>query len=222
MNAFLRHDRVIVTPVAGTTRDVVEESINISGLSVRLSDTAGIVGTSDPIEAEGIRRSKEKLKEADIVMFMVDASRPLSDEDDRIYDIIKDKEVIIVLNKTDLPGEFDVKEVNERFGWHEVIEVSATRGTGLVELEDAAYKTIFKGDVRIPDGPLVTNLRHKKALEKALEIMDKALKVTGSNYSAELLASDLRQVLHHLGQVTGETVEDDILDRIFSRFCIGK
>lgn len=231
MNALLKHDRVIVTPIAGTTRDVIEESINISGVTVRLSDTAGIAGTQNRVEIEGVKRSRERLSQADIAVFMVDASQPLSGEDDRIYGIVKDKKRVLVMNKIDLSPVFDAGEALSRFGAvraegeaeiDNILEISALKETGLEELKSAIAKKIFGNDIKTPEGPIVTNLRHKRALEQALESIEKGLKVTGENYNGELLASDLNETLHYLGLITGESVEDNILDRIFSRFCIGK
>jgi len=218
MNALLRHDRVIVTPVPGTTRDVVEEAINIGGVMVRLSDTAGIISTEDLLEMEGIRRSKQKIEGSDMALFIVDSSRPLSEEDERVYELLKDKKKVIVMNKTDLSGETGVPDIRKHFGTEEVVMVSALTGKGLDKVEDAINKEILSSGEALPEGPIVTNLRHKEALERSLEEIDKAL--AGRN--GELMASDLKEASHHLGLIIGESVEKDILDRIFERFCIGK
>lgn len=222
MNALLRHDRVIVTPVAGTTRDVIEESINLSGVSVKLSDTAGIIETRDRVEIEGIKRSREKLADADVVLFMVDSSRVLSEKDRQIHQMIKGGRTVVVANKTDLPKKLDLKELKKLSGDEEVIEVSALKKEGLETLEDAIAKKLFKGDTGIPEGAVVTNARHKEALLAASDALERAALVTGDKYNGELLASDLNEAVRQLGLVTGETVTDDILDRIFSQFCIGK
>lgn len=222
MNALLRHDRVIVTSVPGTTRDVIEESINICGVTVRLVDTAGIIETQDRVEMEGIKRSREKLEQADIVLFMVDLSRPISDQDEEIHNTVKSKNVIIVANKSDLPRAFDIEDARKRFGTRDILEISALKGTGLEGIEDTISNRVLGGKTGTPEGPVITNLRHKQALEKALEAVERGRKLRGKDHSGELLASDLNEAVYHLGCITGESIEDDVLDRIFSQFCIGK
>ncbi len=223
MNALLRHDRVIVTPVAGTTRDVIEEAIVISGVKVRLSDTAGIVETHDRVEIEGVKRSRERLACADVVIFMLDSSLPLSRKDKEIYNTIRDKRMVIVANKTDLPSALDMDEARRRFKRDDILGVSVLEKKGLEDIEDAVAAKLFSGSMgSLTEGPVITNLRHKRSLEKAAESIERALSVTGADYNAELLASDLKEAAHQLGLVIGESVEDDILDRIFSQFCIGK
>ncbi len=223
MNALLRHDRVIVTPVAGTTRDVIEESMDISGVMVRLSDTAGIIGTRDRVGMEGVKRSRQKLLEADVAVFMVDASRPLSGEDRRIYGMVRGKRTVVVINKIDLPRAFDVKDAVKAFETNDVLEVSALRGRGLDKIEAAIAERSFGGDMDIAiEGPIVSNLRHKTALEKALEGIERGIEVTDKNYNGELLSSDLNEAFYRLGLITGESAGDDVLDSIFSQFCIGK
>jgi tRNA modification GTPase len=222
MNAFLRHDRVIVTPIAGTTRDIIEESINISGVTVRLSDTAGIIESKDRVEIEGIKRSRKKLEEADIVIFMIDSSQALSGKDEEIYNAIKEKNVIIAANKIDLPRKFDIIKAREKFNAEEVLEVSALEKIGLEKIEEAIAEKVFDSGGGIPEGIVVTNLRHKQALENALGAIKRGMKVAGKDYNGELLASDLNEAVFQLGLIIGESVEKDVLDRIFSQFCIGK
>jgi tRNA modification GTPase len=222
MNALLRHDRVIVTPVAGTTRDVIEESINIAGVRIRLSDTAGIIDTRDRVEIEGIKRSREKLDTADVIVLVLDSSVPVSDRDKEIFDAIAAREKVIVANKSDLPSAIDLEKTSAMFGGEEVFKVSALEKEGLDRLEDAIAEKLFKGSVDIPEGAVVTNIRHKKTLEKAIESVERALETLREEYNGELIASDLNEAVRQLGLITGETVEDGVLDRIFSQFCIGK
>ena len=222
MNALLRDERVIVTSIAGTTRDVIEESINIDGVRVSLSDTAGIIETSDRVEAEGIKRSKERLERADIVILVIDQSRSLSTKDKEIFNIAKNKKLIVALNKKDLPNAFKTEEVRSLLGIKEVVQVSAVTKEGLGKIEQAISDKIFNGKVHMPEGAVVTNLRHTEALKKALENIERAQKLTEKSYNGELLASDLREAVFQLGLIIGESIEDDVLDRIFSQFCIGK
>jgi len=222
MNALLRHDRVIVTPVAGTTRDIIEECINIGGAKIKLSDTAGIIETQDRVEMEGIRRSREKLADADVVVFLLDSNKPLSKKESEIFDIIKTKKVVIAANKMDLTKKLDIKKAKELFGVEKIIKVSALRKTGLEKLEDAIEEKIFDNDLKMPEGVIVTNIRHKEILQTACDALERAKNNVKREFNGELLASDLNEVVYCLGLVIGENIEDDILDRIFSQFCIGK
>ncbi len=221
MNALLKHERVIVTPIAGTTRDVIEESININGVKVKISDTAGIIETQDRVEMEGIKRSRKKLEEADVVVFVIDASRELSVKDEEIFGTIKDKKIVVAANKSDLPSEISKKEVEDNFGC-KVLEISVLKKEGLDGVEDAISDSLFGGDSSIPQGAVVSNIRHKRLLEITAETLKRATGRMGESFNGELLASDLNEAVHSLGLITGEAVEDDILDRIFSGFCIGK
>lgn len=221
MNALLRDDRVIVTPIAGTTRDIVEESISLGGVRVKLSDTAGIIETKDRVELEGIKRSKEKLRNADVVIFVLDASRELSDKDKEIFDVIGDRAVVIVANKTDLKNKLSQKETTKIFK-DKMIKVSVLKKLGLEKIEEAVKNKLFKGDPVLPEGPIVDNLRHKSLLENALTSLRRTEQLTGEAFNGELVASDINEAIHHLGSIIGESVEADILDRIFSQFCIGK
>lgn len=223
MNALLRHERVIVTPVPGTTRDVIEESIDIGGVKVRLSDTAGIIETRDRVELEGIRRSREKLASCDVVIFMIDSSRPLSDKDLEIYAAVRDKKTIIVMNKTDLPPAMEESEVKKRLGSRDMIPVSAAQKRGLEDIEDAIIGKLTGGDQIIPAGAVTANARHIECLKKSAGALERALDLTEKDgFDPVLASSDLAQAVHELGLITGESVEDAILERIFSRFCIGK
>lgn len=222
MNALLRHERVIVAPVAGTTRDIVEENINLSGIKVKVSDTAGIIDTTDRVEIEGIRRSREKLEAADVAVLVFDRSRPFSKRDESIYDAIKHKKTVVVANKSDLPPGLDVDKVRDKLGIKEILEISALKKKGLDAVEDSVAESLLQGNLKIPENVLVTNIRHKELLDKAVIAMDRSLKTAREKYNGELLAADLNDAAHQLGLIIGESIEDDVLDRIFSEFCIGK
>jgi len=221
MNALLKHDRVIVTPIAGTTRDVIEENINIGGIKVRVSDTAGIIETKDRVEIEGIKRSKKKLDSADIILFMLDYSKALSGQDKDIYEMVKDKKVIVLINKTDLAKRIDLKFFENENSIKEGIKISVLKKTGIEKIEDEILKRIYNERMNVPEGPVVSNIRHKRVLEDMRSVLARVLG-SEESYNPELLASDLNEVIFLLGLITGESCDDEVLDRIFSQFCIGK
>ncbi len=223
MNALLRHDRVIVTPIAGTTRDIIEESIDLEGIRIHISDTAGIIETKDRVEVEGIKRSKEKLKNADVVIFVIDSGRELSDKDREIYETIQGKKTVVVANKSDLRSKLDKKKAAKIFS-EKVLEVSALKKTGLDLIEDEIKKCLFDGENILAERTVVNSLRHKALLERALMPLKRTLTFFAEEgvFNGELAASDLNESVSCLGSITGESVEDNVLDRIFSRFCVGK
>ncbi|MFH1846900.1 MAG: tRNA uridine-5-carboxymethylaminomethyl(34) synthesis GTPase MnmE [Candidatus Omnitrophota bacterium] len=221
MNALLGHDRVIVTPLAGTTRDIIEESIVVSGIKIRLFDTAGIIETKDRVELEGIKRSKQKLAEADMVIFLVDASKSLSRKDIEIYETVKDRCCIVVVNKTDLPSKIKLKELREKFK-QDILKISALKKRGLDKLEDKISEKLLGDEINLPQGIIVTNIRHKRFLETAVKSIERAMVSSGQKFSAEFISSDLNDAAYQLGMIIGESIDDDILDNIFSKFCIGK
>ena len=223
MNALLKHERVIVTPIAGTTRDVIEESINLNGIKIKLSDTAGIVDTKDRVEIEGIRRSREKLASADIVVFVIDSSLDITERDMGIYDAVKHKKTVIVLNKTDLGEHEASRRARKEFKDEEIVMVSALKKTGLEELEGAISRKLFSGSL-FPSGesPVIMNARHKECIEKAECSTRRALDIFLGHASAEIVSIDIREAAHSLGLIVGKSIEDDVVERIFSKFCIGK
>jgi len=223
MNALLRQERAIVTPISGTTRDTIEESVNMSGIEVRMTDTAGITSAKNEVEIKGITRSKEKLTAADIVIFMIDVGSKLSDDDLGIFDLIRDKKKIIVANKIDLPRAFDMREAVKLFDGENITEISVLTRENLSAIEEAITGRIFNGEnIELPEGPVAANMRHREALARALESVKRGELISGEKYNAELLASDLNETVHQLGLILGTEVEDGILDRIFSQFCVGK
>ncbi len=221
MNLLLRHDRVIVTSIPGTTRDVVQESINLGGVLMKLSDTAGIIDTEDRVEKEGIRRSLKMLEKADIAIFMLDASEELTERDIGIHNTIRDKKHITVLNKTDLQEKTDRSKVLSNLG-EEAIDFSVKSGKGLEKLENGLIEKILGSTQKGFPDIMITNLRHKELLLLALEALIRAEKNFEGSFNAELAASDIGEALSFLGEITGDTVKADVLDKIFSDFCIGK
>lgn len=220
LNALLMEKRAIVTDIPGTTRDVIEEFISIGGVPVKIIDTAGIRQTEDVVEKIGVERSREKINEADLVILMLDASRDLDSEDLEIINYIKEKKYVVLLNKSDLNNKVkkeDIKGLNSQY----ILEVSAKTGEGLEKLKEAIMELFFKGQVTAKDA-VITNTRHKEALIRAKESLNSGLAALKNTMAIDLASIDLRAAWASLGEITGETLEEDIIDKIFSEFCIGK
>lgn len=218
MNALLQEKRAIVTDIPGTTRDIIEEYINLGGIPVKITDTAGIRETEDVVEKIGVERSREKLEEADLVVLMLDTSRPLDDEDREIIKSIKDKKTIVLLNKVDLERKLQLEELN---GLHNLIEISAMTGFGIEDLKQEIKKLFFNGEVD-NESLIITNSRHKQALYRALEnckIAEERLKM---NEFLDLISIYVTSGLRALGEITGAELEEDLVNKIFSEFCVGK
>lgn len=224
MNVLLRRNRVIVTPVPGTTRDAIEEEINLGGIPVRVVDTAGIARAKDIVEEHGIRKSKSYINMADLILFMVDRSKGWSKADEEILRGIKGKNFIVIANKSDLAGNLDLRKVRKITGKDEIIEVSLLKRKNVGKIEEALLRKVWHGEIVNPAGTFVTNLRQRKDLERAGLRVKKCVNTfrKETSPSPEIVASDLREAIFFLSSVLGDTVEPDILDRIFSRFCIGK
>jgi tRNA modification GTPase len=217
LNALLKQNRAIVTEVPGTTRDVLEEYLNISGVPVRVLDTAGIRHARDVVEQEGVRRSLAVIRSADIVLVVLDGSMALTPEDRRVLDETQGRNAVAVINKSDLPRKL------EPLAWPEVqISLSCKSGEGIDELKKAVAEPVMKGAAGPREHPLAVNRRHRTALEQARGSLEKALESARSGLSPEFIALDLRDALDHLGLIIGATYTDDILGRIFNDFCVGK
>jgi len=221
MNALLREARAIVTPVPGTTRDIVEEIINLGGAPFKLRDTAGIRRSHDEVEKIGVELSHKAIEDAEIVLTVFDGSEALLTEDVEILNRTNDRRTIIAINKIDLPQKID-KERIAGVSDSKQIAVSATKGTGLEELERAMLDMVLSGQVNRGTDVIVANVRHQKALEKAKANLDEALKGMNQDVPEEFICAILRDMLDDLGEISGETVQENIVERIFSQFCIGK
>jgi tRNA modification GTPase len=219
LNALLMEERAIVTPLPGTTRDLIEDTLHMRGIKVRIIDTAGLRQPRDAVEHEGIARARSRIPQADVVLWVLDASEPYSDEDEHIRELLQGKQVVVALNKTDLPQRLDHGAIASRGIGH--VPVSALKGSGLETLKDALYEMIAGKGFR-SGCILVTNLRHRDALAATHEAIARALAVAGRKEPLEFVAFEVREALSHLGEITGETCPEEILDLIFSRFCIGK
>jgi len=222
LNALIRESRAIVTDVPGTTRDVIEEHLNIKGVPLRLIDTAGIRETEDIVEKIGVERSKELFNLADLIIVMLDASRELTEEDRQIMELIGTKRVLIIINKTDLHQELDLEEVKKIIDSKKIIKVSLVEEKGLEEIEDALLEMVYQGGVRAKDNLLVTNIRHKNALERAIESSKDSISAIKQQLPLDFVEVDIKNTWDALGEITGDTVGEDLLDHIFKNFCIGK
>jgi len=217
LNRLLRQDRSIVTPVPGTTRDTIEEVVNLAGVPFVLVDTAGIIHSRDVVESLGVERSRRAVEQADLVLLVVDASQPLTEADSEIADIVGDKTALVAANKSDLPRRADVAGL--RWG---VVRTSALSGEGVDVLEARMFELALGGRVIASDALVVNNPRHKDALDRARHSLSQALSALGSGMPEDFVTIDLTAALNALGEITGETVRDDLLEAIFGNFCVGK
>ncbi|MBI5574049.1 MAG: tRNA uridine-5-carboxymethylaminomethyl(34) synthesis GTPase MnmE [Elusimicrobia bacterium] len=220
LNVLVGQNRAIVTEIPGTTRDIIEETIDISGIPLILTDTAGIrKHSTDVVEKIGIERAQETLKTADLVLFVLDSSSELSHEDFHIAELLVSKKVILVLNKSDKSSK--IGNVSELEISAPVVTISASKNEGLEELKKIIYNLFITSDINTSDF-MLTNTRHKILVENALGSLEKAIVSVKDGLSEEFTATDLRSALNYLGEITGEVPTEEILDRIFSNFCVGK
>lgn len=225
LNALLRTSRAIVTPIPGTTRDTLEETLNLRGIPLVLVDTAGIVAeTKDVIEQLGIERSRKALAQADLALLVVDGSEPLTEADRQIAGLAAGKTTILVVNKIDLPQAVDGSDILPEVTRAETlaVEISALTGEGLEELEVAIVEVVFSGQVLASDEPLVSSPRHKDVLKRTLDHLVSAQGAHMRGMPADFVAIDLTSAANALGEITGETITEDLLETIFSEFCVGK
>ena len=222
MNRFLKQKRVIVTPLPGTTRDAIEEIVNVRGIPLKIVDTAGIMHAEDEPSKQGVRRSKKYMESADLILLVLDSSDELTKEDIDIIDAVKDKKIVVIINKTDLPERLQIDEVKERLRNKKIIRISAKKDKSLNRLYDAIYNMIWSGSIDSSHQGVLTNVRHAAAIEKALQHLESAKLGIADNVGMELIAVDLKDARNELGIITGENFTGDLLDRIFSQFCIGK
>ncbi len=218
LNALLKEKRAIVTDIPGTTRDVIEEFINLDGIPVKVIDTAGIRETEDVVEKIGVERSKEKIDEADLIILVIDSSRKLDKEDEEIIDYIKDKKYIVLLNKVDLDTK--VKD-EELVGLSDVIRISAKSGYGINDLKKKIKDMFFSGEVDT-ESLIISNNRHKQALYRALENCNIAREKVKLNEYLDLISIYVTSAMKALGEITGAELEEDLVNKIFSEFCVGK
>lgn len=218
LNLLARDSRAIVTDIAGTTRDVIEERISVGNVVLNVYDTAGIRDTSDRIESLGIDKSKEYIKNAELVLFVVDSSTGITDDDKEIFNSLNNKNVIVIFNKSDI-SEISCDDL---FKGYNVIKLSAKTGDGLDDLTSLIEDMFNLGKIAAGDNSAITNLRHKEALAKAHTSLSAAIDALTDFIPYDIVSIDLTDCASHLGEITGKTVSDEIVDKIFARFCLGK
>lgn len=221
LNLMLGEDRAIVTDIEGTTRDTLEENINFNGLSLKIIDTAGIRDTEDLVERIGVNKAKEIAKEGDLIIYVVDGSRELDDNDREIIKLINDKQAIILVNKSDMDTVINIDDLKKDSN-RDVILFSAKNGEGMEQLEEEIRNMFYSGKVTYNDQVYITNARHKEALENALESLKQVKNSVDSGMPEDFYSIDLMDAYTDLGLIIGESVEDDLVNEIFSKFCMGK
>ena len=221
LNLMLGEDRAIVTDIEGTTRDTLEENINFNGLSLKIIDTAGIRDTEDLVERIGVNKAKEIAKEGDLIIYVVDGSRELDDNDREIIKLINDKQAIILVNKSDMDTVINIDELKKDSD-RDVILFSAKNGEGMDQLEEEIRNMFYSGKVTYNDQVYITNARHKEALENALESLKQVKNSVDAGMPEDFYSIDLMDAYTDLGLIIGESVEDDLVNEIFSKFCMGK
>ncbi len=222
LNAILKEDRAIVTEYEGTTRDTIEEFVNIDGVPLKLIDTAGIRDAKDEVEKIGIKKSKEIANDADLVIAIFDSSKELTKEDIEILNIIKNKKSIVLLNKADLNSVLNENDERLKKITENVLKISALNGDGLEKLYALISKMFSLEEINVDNDVIITNLRHKNLISKAIENVKKAKKTVEENMPIDIIAIFIKDILEDLGNITGEIVTDDIINEIFSKFCLGK
>lgn len=222
LNHLLHEDKAIVTDVAGTTRDVIEEYVNVSGVPLKLIDTAGIRETDDKVEKIGVERSKKAIEQSDLVLLVLNAAESLTKEDLELIRLTNDKKRIIILNKTDLEEKLDRKELAKISGNAPVYATSILKNEGVEALEEAISKLFFNGIENSQSTVMVTNARHIALLKKAQNSLDSVLEGISSGMPVDLVQIDMTEAWNLLGEITGESYEDELLDQLFSQFCLGK
>ena len=222
LNAILRENRAIVTDIPGTTRDIIEEYVNIDGIPLKIIDTAGIRNTENIVEQIGVDRAKDMVDKADLIIAVFDASESLTEEDFHIIEIIRDKDAIILLNKSDLPNKYGEEDLQNLLPDKNIITTSIANEIGIDILENSIKEMFYSGEIELDNDPMITNIRHKNQLLKAKENISDAIDSIRSGMPLDCIEVDIKNCWDNLGEITGQGIGEDILDRIFSEFCIGK
>ena len=222
LNAILKEDRAIVTDIAGTTRDTIEEFVTINGIPLKLIDTAGIREASDKVEKIGVEKSIKLAEEADLVIAIFDSSKELTEEDNEILKLIENKKSIILLNKNDLNSVISENDEKLKKASKNILKISALNKTGIDELYEKISELFNLNEINLDNDILITNVRHKNIISKSLENVKKANETLNMNMPIDIITIYIKEILEDLGEITGEVVTEDIINEIFSKFCLGK
>lgn len=222
LNSLVQENKAIVTEIAGTTRDIIEEYVNVRGVPLRLIDTAGIRETEDIVERIGVERSRQVLKEADLILLVLNHSEELSDEDIRLFEATEGMDRIVIVNKTDLPRRIDIQQVENIVGEGQIVTTSLLKDEGVEELEEAIAKLFFEGKIDSGDMTYVSNARHIALLHKAHQAIEDALAAAEAGVPVDMIQIDLTRSWELLGEIIGDTVQDSLINQLFSQFCLGK
>ena len=222
LNNLIQDNKAIVTEVAGTTRDVLEEYVNVRGVPLRLVDTAGIRDTEDIVEKIGVERSRKALSEADLILFVLNNNEPLTEEDRTLYEVIKNEDAIVIVNKTDLERQLDIEEVKTMIGNTPLIQTSMLKQEGIDELELQIRDLFFGGEVQNQDMTYVSNSRHISLLKQARQTIQDAIDAAEAGIPMDMVQIDLTRTWELLGEIIGESASDELINQLFSQFCLGK
>lgn len=222
MNALVHENKAIVTDVPGTTRDVIEEYVNVRGVPLRLVDTAGIRDTEDIVEKIGVERSRQVLKEADLILLVLNNNEEITKEDEQLFTLVQDLEFIVLVNKTDLPQKLDLDKVKALAGEHPVVSTALIEEQGIDQLEQAIANTFFAGEIEANDLTYVSNVRHIQLLKQSLIALEDAMQGMRDGMPIDLVQIDVTRTWQLLGEIVGDTVQDSLIDQLFSQFCLGK
>ncbi|MFP7170615.1 tRNA uridine-5-carboxymethylaminomethyl(34) synthesis GTPase MnmE [Terribacillus sp. 7520-G] len=222
MNALVHENKAIVTEIAGTTRDVIEEYVNVRGVPLKLVDTAGIRETEDIVERIGVDRSRQVLKQSDLILLVLNYGEALSDEDRQLFEAVAGLDVIVIVNKTDLPRQIDLEEVRQLAGDRPVITTALIEEKGIDELELAIKDTFFAGEIDGGDLSYISNVRHIQLLKQALSSLKEAMNGIEMQMPMDIVQIDVTRTWELLGEIIGDTVHDSLIDQLFSQFCLGK
>lgn len=221
LNAMLRYEKAIVTDIPGTTRDIIEDYVNLDGILLKITDTAGIRETEDKVEAIGVSRAVKSIEGADLIIAIFDGSEKFDENDEEILKLLEDKKSIVLVNKADLESKNSEDELKSFFGNRDYMNVSIKKGT-ILDIENKIKDMFFSGNLKAKEEFYINNLRHVRALKEAVKFIDSAIEGLETREFLDCIEVDLRGALDELGNITGETTTEDILDKVFSEFCIGK